>query len=403
MHNKMPFNFLFMRKFLLYFVLLFSSLPLFADLGEDGYYRVQNAVTKRYAYLLDNKGAINVSTSSFDVQALELYLGAEKVCSDPSAIFYINKINSEGQKYEYDISGQGTSISGFLNRYMNVISGKNIDGQKTYYAYGKESGLAKYLGDRNSNLTDNRGLASLDVNGDRRLWYIIPVESNSSDNYFGVAPTLQYKDKYYYPMYAGFPYTAASEGIRFFTITRINAKGSEPSVGLKEITGIIPAGTPVIIECSHPIHSDNRLNIGATGVLADSNGNMLKGVYFNNDDVIHKNRTPYDRKSMRILTVKDGKLVFDVADIDYLPRNQAYLQLNEDSQFDIPCYQVLTEEEYDILNASVEGLEVSSVVDVYSLDGRLIKSGIAKTDVPSLGKGLYILKCGSKSEKLIVR
>ncbi len=378
-----------------------AVLPAMADFQGDGYYRVQNAITKRYAYLLDNTAKKNGSTTSIDVQAIELYLGFTKACSDPSTIFYITEVNAA--KSEFDIAGQGTSLHKFLDKYMYVIPGKKVDGQQTYYAYGIDSGMSKYLGDRNTSLTDEKGLASVDVSGDRRLWYIDPVDNASSDNYFGVAPTLTCGGKYYYPMYAGFPYDAYSEGVKFYTITQVNPWAETPAVGLKEVIGVIPAGAPVIIECSHPLPTDNRLNVGAKGENANLSGNMLQGVYFNNDDTNHTNRKAYDRKTMRILTVKDGKLCFDVADIDYLPRNQAYLQLANADQYAVESYKVVSEEEYEAEYAGVSSVEVSTAVDVYGLDGRLVKAGVAREDVPALGQGLYILRSGNSVEKVAVR
>ncbi len=392
-----------MKKLLLTAIIASSSFMAMAELEGNGYYRVENAVTKRYAYLVDNKGSINAGAATVDVQALELYLGFSKASSDPATIFYLTKIDSSRSKNDYDIAAPGTSLHSFLNEYIKIKEGKVIDGQQSYYAYGTSSAGAKYLGDRRSDPEAEKGLASADAGGDNRLWYILPVKADSSDSYFGVAPSLECNGKYYYPMFAGFPYDAYSEGIKFYTITRINPWSDEPAVGLKELKGVVPAGTPVIIECSKPLPSDNRLNVGPSGEAADIQGNMLKGVYFDNDDAVHYNRTAYDKKTMRMLTVKNGKLVFDVTDIDFLPRNQAYLQLSTEAQFGVESYEVVTEEEYESKYSGVVEIGDSSVVDVYTLDGRLIGSGLQKEAVSSLGKGLYILRRGSSSEKLIVR
>ncbi|MDE7420584.1 MAG: hypothetical protein K2N35_10280 [Muribaculaceae bacterium] len=391
-----------MKKFLLSAAIALLALPAFADLQGDGYYRVQNAITKRYAYLLDNKGSFDSGTTSADVQALELYLDFLKAESDPSTIFYINKVDVSGSKISYNIGGQGTSIYGFLGEYVKIMKMKSVDGMQGYHIYASKSTLTKYLGDKRSNPDAEKGLSSIDVTDERRLWYIHSVDAESSDSYFGVLPTLTANGKYYYPMYAGFPYDAKSEGMKFYTITKINSMHKEPAVALKEIKGVIPAGTPVIIECSHPLPTDNRLNVGATGNAADLTGNMLKGVYFNNDNGFHTNHLEYNKKTMRILTVKNGNLVFDVADIDYLPRNQAYLQLTDASQYGVGCYKVVSEDEYDSNYDAVESIAVDMLVDVYSIDGHLIKQAVKKEDVPSLGKGLYILRHGSASERMIV-
>ena len=57
---------------------------------------------------------------------------------------------------------------------------------------------------------------------------------------------------------------------------------------IKEIDGTVAKGTPVIIKASGATASDNRLNIG--GSAQRPADNVLKGVYFcNDDDVIHYN------------------------------------------------------------------------------------------------------------------
>ena len=389
-----------MKKLLLSAFVAMSVLPAMADLEGDGYYRVQNAITKRYAYLRDNKAIPNGGTTSIDVRAIELYLDFNKASSDPSTVLYLEKTGNG--KAEYDIAGQGTSLHQFIGYYMYVIDGKVVDGQKSYMAYGKASGLTKYLGDIESNLSKEVGEASVDVLGDRRQWYIHPVVADDGDSYFGVAPTMTSNGKYYAPMYAGFPYDAYSEGVKFYTVSGVYPLGDTPAVCIKEVDGVIPSGTAVIIECANPLPIDNRLNVGPEGAAADVMGNMLKGVYFENYGKIHMNLTPYDRKTMRILTVKDGQLVFDVTDIENLPRNQAYLQLTGDDQYSVNCYKVMTEEEYNDYVNAVDVIPADHPVDVYSLDGRLVKAGILRQDVPTLGKGLYILRSGDASEKLTV-
>ncbi len=392
-----------MKKLLLSAAIALISLSALAELGEDGYYRVQNAYTKRYAYLLDNKGSMDVGSSTVDVQALELYLDITSAISDPSTVFYITKANVSGSNMSYDIAGQGTSVHGFLGEYVKIIKGKEFDGEQAYYVSATKSGMTKYLGDRWTDKRDPQGLASADCTGDRRLWYIHPMDASKDDSYFGVSPTLTAGGKYYYPMYASFPFEAKSEGMKFYIIDKVNPWDANPAVGLKEIKGTVPAGTPVIIECSNPLPSDNRLNIGNYGSLANVGNNLLKGVYFKNDDVVHKNRTAYNAKTMRILTVKDGNLVFEVADLDFLPRNQSYLQLPSDAQYTgVKSYKVVSEEEYERDYAGVESISVDATVDVYNMQGHLVKAGVPKNEVYNLGKGLYILRSGSAAEKVMV-
>lgn len=389
-----------MKKFLLFAIVVSSAFACMANVISDGYYRVQNAATKRYVYLLDNKGSIDAHTSQVDVQAIELYLGFTKASSDPSTVIYLQYVTSACGDEEYNIIGQGTNLHEFLNKYLCLMDGKVYDGQKTYYAYAYQGSVIRYLGDRRSDNSEEKGLASTDASGDKRLWYIIPVEASKNDEYFGIAPTLTADGKYYEPFFAGFPYDAYSAGVKFYVVSKVNPWAGV--VAIKEVTGSVPSGTPVIVECSNPLATDNRLNVGATENVADVSVNLLKGVYFNNDDPIHYNRTRYDSYSMRILTVKDGKLTFETADIEFLPRNKAYLQLSGATECSVKSYEVLTEEEYELAYGAVETIETSALVDVYRIDGTLVRSGISKADVSTLGKGMYVVRSGGVSEKLIV-
>ncbi|MDE5998098.1 MAG: hypothetical protein K2G77_07815 [Muribaculaceae bacterium] len=387
-----------MKRFLLFAIVSFLTLPIFADINGEGYYRVRNAFTKRYAYLMDDKGSYSAITTSADVAALELYADTKRVLSDPSTIFFIDP---QGNDY-YDICGQGTSIHSFLDLYVTILKDRSqYDGATTYSIYASNSGLVKYLGDIWDDLSNDKGLASVDTKGDARKWNILPIEVNG-DEYFGVAPTVESGDKKYAPFFAAFPFSAYSEDVRFYTIYEIDSRGAAI---VREVEGTVPASTPVIIECKSNVVSDNRLNIGGNADIVTDN--KLKGVYFDNPLTFHYNRLPFDKESMRVLGVgKDGRLAFVKADYDFVPRNMAYLQLTDPSQYDTDEFLVLTAEQRDIEFSAVEAVEAipsADSVDVYTLDGRILKQNMLKSDVPLLGKGLYILKGKGKSEKLIVR
>ena len=390
-----------MKKLLLSAAITLTALSAFADLVGDGYYRVQNALTKRYAYLLDDKGFKDPGKGTVDVKALKLFMDTEKMKSDPSTVFYIDCQSGDLSRIvTCDIMGQGTSLYKFFDTYMQVMRGKMVDGEQSYYAYGSVGTASKYIGDRERDLTEDEGYPDADTTGDWRLWYIKSVDKNSDDCFFGISPALSAGGRYYHPFYAGFPFNAHSDGMKVYSVSKIDAYNCVAVI--KEISGTVPSATPVIVECSSPLVSGNRLDIGGSGT--DVSGNRLGGVYFNNDfPSNHINRISYNKRTMRLLTVKDGKLSFDQADITYLPRIEAYLQLNNESEYAVPSYQVMTEAEYEEKYAAVESISVDALVDVYSLDGRLVKAGVAKDEVRFFGKGLYILRSGAASERLIVR
>lgn len=391
-----------MKKFLLFATIALAAQFAFADFTDDGYYRVRNAYTQRYAYLLDDKGSIDYNSSSADVRALNLFKDSQRVLHDPSSVFYLKKAPSSNN--QMDIAGQGTSVHGFLDMYVNYLAeSKLYNGSKSYLIWGSLSGVAKYLGDTRSDNAREDGLASVDAKGDNRKWHILPLEGETEE-YFGVLPTVSVGGKHYQPYYAGFPFSAKSEGMKFYVITNIDHRGVAV---YEEVEGTVPAGTPVIIECLGTTPDANKLNIGGSGNSVAIN--LLKGVYFENDSRTHYNLTPFDRSTMRVLGVKNGKLTFVEGDYDFIPRNQAYLQLTDASQYNTPDFVLMTPDEYAVFveenkDNSVSGvIAESAVVDVYGLDGRLLKAGMTKNSVSSLGKGIYILRSGDKSEKAVVK
>lgn len=386
-----------MKKLLLYALLGAFALPVLADLPSNGFYRIQNAYTKRYAYLLDNKGSVNVGSTSADVGALELFLDQDKKVSDPSTIFYIEQATSN--KNKYNISGQGTNLYSFFNEYVNFIDGKAYDGKSTVMVYASNSGVVRYLGDKRSNLSAEEGMPSVDCKGDDRKWYLNTLEPEG-DDYFGVTPTLEADGKYYHPLYTSFPFSAYSEGVKFYAVTEIDPRGA---VLYKEIEGSIPAGTPVIVECASASPSDNRLNIGVSASAVS--GNLLKGVYFDNPERAHFNRTAFDKETMRVLGVKDGRLAFVEGDYEYLPRNQAYLQLTDPASYSVKEFPLMTPEEHDEFVANYKDpndtpgdVDIVSAVDgaegqiiVYTSDGRMVGRYDSASDLSALPRGLYLL------------
>lgn len=383
------------EKLLLAAIVLLSTFTVLAELNGDGYYRVQNALTKRYVYLMDNKGHIDIATTSADVHALHLYSGFLRASSDPATIFYVE--NNSGSYY--DIKAQGTGLYEFLSHYLKIIKGKEVDGKQAYYAYASSNGMTKYLGDIRSDESSERGNPSVDAKGDCRLWYIDEVKYDE-ENYFGIAPTLTSEGKYYYPLYAGFPYSSVSDDVKFYVISIVDSQYEV--VVLSELSGYVPEGTPVIVECANPLASDNRVNVGINGEKANVGVNYLKGVYFDNDMTTHYNRTPYQKTYMRSLDVVDGKLTFVKGDYEFVPRNQAYLNLPNGTQQAVENYRVVSESEYNELISAVSTISQDVFVDVYNIEGNLVKTSILKKEVHSLPSGLYILKSGDSTEKVLV-
>lgn len=333
-----------MKRIFILLAAVLTLLPCRATLDGDGYYRVQNYRSGRYCYLTDDKGEMNMAATTFDVGAILLWSGFEKAASDPATIIYIK--NKGGKSYA--LEAQGTSTQEFVE--VELYIDKAPTNRDTYAAYGVKGGLRKYLGDTDIS-NDPQGIASVEAEGTSREWYMHPV-GTADNNYFGIKPTIISKGKYYYPFFADFPFRPTSEsGMKVYTISKTDGRFAV----LKEITGIVPKATPVLIECTTPLASDNRLIIGGTGV--EVGPNQLKGCYFDNSIPTHFNRTAVNPSTMRLLaTDSEGNLCFSKSGLQYLPANQSYLSVWEGCEENI---RIVTEAEYDQLRYQPSGISLS--------------------------------------------
>lgn len=331
----------------------------FAQLKGDGYYRVQSAKQGRYISVIDNRGSVDVSTTSADLAALRSVFGFERVVSDPSSIIYIKKMSSG-----YDLQTQGTGSYSIISYEIKITD----LGDGCYWASASKSGMTKYLMDEQiswmwSEDDPRRIIGQLTTvgtpTGTEADWYIKPV-TTTDDNYFGFTPDISVNSSYYQTFYAAFPFTFSSTGMQAYTVTKVDPTKS--AVVISELTAGVPSATPVIVKCSSANPSGNKVNVGAA-VSTTVNGNQLKGVYFCNDvaDTRHRNVVAYDAATMRVLgKAADGSLAFvKQADLAYIPANTAYIQVPAGAPDELKVY---TQVEYDALPDPIEPIDVQVVV-----------------------------------------
>lgn len=265
-----------------------------AQLNGAGYYRVKNASSNRYMSLVDNtsRGVSTVSTSA-DCGAMATSSVWDNISHDPGSVFYLEHISGES----YNVVGQGTSLHDIINYYIYLTPVGSH-----YKAWQQESGQRVTLTD---NTEDDDVISYVTTTGTASNWDIIPIDA--TNNYIGVKPTVTVGSKHYAAVFAGYPYTLGA-GMKAYYICKIDeAKGVAV---YKEITGTVPAKTPVLIECSSTETSGNVLTpvVSDAAVPAD---NAAKGVYFCWGDRWsgHYNSTKFEAGSMRVLALtSDGKL-----------------------------------------------------------------------------------------------
>lgn len=366
-----------MKKSLLFTLALAAAMPAMADLGGNGYYRVENYKSERYVSIVDNRGSIDFVATSADLAAITLWKNFDDVCHDAATVLYVKAVGGS-----YQIEAQGTGIYQIIDHYLKIEENGSANGEKLYMAYGTYNGVVRYLGEANV-MKGDEGAMGTNCTGDWRKWYIKPITEEGA-NYFGVLPDVSADGKLYTTLYTSFPYSAYSPGMKFYKVARA---GYGLAV-LEELTGEIPAATPVIVCCEGEVPSENRLKVG--GEYTAITDNQLTGVYFCCNKSGHLNRVAYDPSTMRVLgRCQDGSLGFITADLKYIPANTTYLTVEPGSEAEI---KLGTNEEYEFRAGLESGISAdSSLNDIYSTTGVLVKKNATKDDFQALPAGMYIV------------
>lgn len=392
------------KSLLIFFSCVSLSFSLSAQYLADGFYRVKNAGSERFLYLTDDKGHVDIKGANpdYDLDAIVLRKGIDHTISDPSTIIYVSRKSG----YEYDLTCQGTGIKKMTGRLVTLRQDNSV---KTRYSVGAtQAGITKYLADKKHDSYEY-GIIDIESGKPYNQWDVISLNA-SSDNYFGLVPSVEANGQKYAPFFAEFGFEPASSGMNVYYISEVNEE--KGIVCMKELNGTVPNNTPVFVECGSSSASDNRLSI--VNNTSSFSGNVLKGVYFNFSNQflkegripeapkgqekfykysvqLHKNQVAYNPLTMRVLGVSpEGKLAYvKDSNLDYLPANQSYLLVTENA----PDYLlVLSEEDFKV--SSIEQL-TSDVSDreVYNLLGKKVSSN------RSLPVGIYIIN----GKKTVVR
>lgn len=305
--------------------------PVFANLNGNGYYRVRNVGTQRWASLVDNKATVDKIAGDAELHALQLSKDTEAILSDPGSIVYITK---ESGNYQYDLAAQGTSLESLVDNPVYIRSYGTSNGEQYYRIYGTYKNTTKFISDGNLILSQNYGDATLNDMGEVTVknWNFYPVDVNS-EYYFGTVPTLTVGGTPYCTLFTSFAYKPYSAGVKAYYIGRIGFGMAE----MIEIDGAVPTGSPVIIQCAGDNVADNKLQI-ENNTPSALPSNALNGVYFNYAKNNITNHVAYNPETMRILGItSDGSLGFITSNISYIPANTAYLKVPKGSAPEFKC------------------------------------------------------------------
>ena len=360
------------RKILTFILIIFSALAN-AQL-EKGFYRVHNYATERYVYVYDNTGKINISTTSADMGAIQLWKDHNRTISDPASIIYVEPKGNN----KYNLHSQGTSVVEIIGYHVMIYAKGD-----SYQLYAE----GKYLADEETTNVPDGQLGTVNK-GDYRKWVAIPV--NQESNYFGISPNLKIDNIYYEPFFADFAFSFANEGMNAYYVSETY----KHIAVIKEIKNeIIAPNTPVIIGCGSDKPSANKLNL-YQNKGNKINDNILKGVYFNNERRPKSKdaRTKYDVNTMRVLGVtSEGKLGFVISKKEYLTANESYLNVPAGSPEE---FELMTEEQLAAYKENEQGQSsITSVTTNNAVKGVFSITGLKVADKinGSLPKGIYIV------------
>lgn len=361
-----------------------------AQLSGAGYYRVKNVTSGRYMSLSDNHSrGVDFNSCTADCGAMQTSKIMDNIYSDPGSIFYLDHISG----VSYNVVGQGTSLHDIINYYIYISPVGSY-----YKIYQEQKGQRITLSDFDDVEEDESYVATT---GGKTTWYITPL--NTTDNYIGVKPTISVGDKHYAAVFAGYPYKLGT-GMKAYYINKVIE--NEGVVIIKELTGTIPANTPVLIECSSTDISKNQITpvLKSDAVPSD---NLAIGVYFCLGDrwSAHYNSTKFDPATMRVLSLNTyGNLAVSTSTqnlktvmieprgadgkhltVTAIPANSWYIPVSSSAPSEL---KLVTAEQYA---TGIKDITVkpASLYNVYTLEGVQIKKNA--TSISDLHQGIYII------------
>ena len=361
-----------------------------AQLNGAGYYRVKNVTSGRYMSLSDDHSrGVDFNSCTADCGAMQTSKIMDNIYSDPGSIFYLDHIDG----VSYNVVGQGTSLHDIINYYIYISPVGSY-----YKIYQEQKGQRVTLSDLDDVEEDESYVATT---GGKTTWYITPL--NTTDNYIGVKPTISVGDKHYAAVFAGYPYTLGT-GMKAYYINKVIE--NEGVVIIKELTGTIPAKTPVLIECSSTDISKNQITpvLNSDAVPSD---NLAMGVYFCLGDrwSAHYNSTKFDPSTMRVLSLNTyGNLAVSTSTqnlktvmieprgadgkhltVTAIPANSWYIPVSSSAPSEL---KLVTAEQYA---TGIKDITVkpASLYNVYTLEGVQIKKNA--TSISDLHQGIYII------------
>ena len=315
---------------IMYFLLLLFVIGSHAQNITPGYYRMTNIglssfggtvkgkTVKEECYVYAANGSYQMvagSNAKQNIQSIQMWTGLDNAIISPQTVIYIEKSSNNSH-----FQAQGKTLREMIGIDNNIIVNHVSGTTDTYTLTTTVSGLqaSLWVDKVKTGMYNMQGEMAYPTNYQitttsqgieaYRQWKLVPISSSTS-NYVAVNASLEANGKYYAPYYASYPFKLVSSGMKAYYVNSI----SNTKYTISEITSeVIPAETPVIIECSSNNPADCKIEplLGSYGAIS---GNKLQGVYFCNLSMSPETypdcRTEFKAESMRVWAVKNGQLV----------------------------------------------------------------------------------------------
>lgn len=320
-------------------LLMLCCLPLAAQLNGSGFYRIRNAARTseyismandlfNYHVIASNSGGglRQLVTDAGKLRALacagkylqtDIHMVEDAECIDPASVIYAKKKNTDPSDNDYNLIGQGTSLLtlttgtyhatvdvSFHDLYVTIEknSGTGINtlytakielkGDPEWYLFWTTNLGYRYLVDDGSKLVINESASASNAK-----WYIEPV------THFNVKPEVEYGGKFYTTLYVPYAFELSGAVENAYAVTNIGNDGALELANVAAKGETVPAGTPVLLECSSDVAADCQLiptdiplftapdvNVTSQGAPRATTAtnytgtNLLKGNYYSNQD-----------------------------------------------------------------------------------------------------------------------
>ena len=280
---------------------------------NSGYYRIRNVERSNDIISIENNEfnyqTIVGSASSVmrdpdaAIERAITYLQKDLILKDkeislytPSTVLFLKKEEESNYCKKYDVRGQGTGLVEITTgKFVGTLSGTfifrdiyaTVEGSGPYYMSielkASNSSIAnlgtRYLQDASGKMRITETMT------DNTQWYIEPVTSDG-DNFFAAKPADKMEEggKYYTSLTTAFAYQIVGD-VNAYIVTGVEQKDGKQVATMKLVGGqgkIIPAYTPVILECTSTDPALNKLQPTTSAGNVDVSGNKLHGVLLKN-------------------------------------------------------------------------------------------------------------------------